>query len=546
MHASDDDNFPLSQVANSLKPYLSTRQDALRIRRVLTIFLTSLLAYPPSASSCSLLLIASEQQTHDPEIPPEVSGLRKDYLEALKANLRARREARAAATQELEVDSRDPRFNSSTRAFHNTGDSLMNDYLALLRQRQRFARLRILQDYMNVLLQKPAAKPSYLDIGKIQLDAYSVPSMQQIPASTISPQEPSTSSALNVNIQELVIRLEKTIIRTKHNLEREQRLLANLRELQHNSCPSDDSDNLAPSKPGSKIHALNRTREELIGWIERELARTDSTSDQGHVEEELIDKPHQTTKTSAQIRMDIDDAYAEYIRARKRCLALVAEATSPLSSAPFDDTPSLSHINQVQSETNGSTSCSNLLDQFARLHVPLNQQKSLAQQKSFTASVLAKEQVATVESLDRLADESHLLPAYPLLAADKRFQTTAAALRSRRPALRVHPATVDSGQGMTLEMARRWVFAATAASASAREVVDGRITSCGEQTGAAKEILSDVRTLLGQTDVKAGAEIEEEDPWIPSVSAKAKSSKQRATLGHKSIWQELRGDIAGA
>ncbi|MCJ1361322.1 hypothetical protein MMC16_000420 [Acarospora aff. strigata] len=554
MTVVDNDTFALPEVARSLSPYITTRQDALRIRRILTVYFTSFLTDRGVVKESTLCLMTSDKDAQSKEISPEVGGLYKEYFEELQANTIAKVKYRAAAFQSQDDVGSIPRIgmlSSNTSVSDMSEDSLMRTYLALLRQRRRYERLRVLQDYMHELTTKPAAKADYVDIGKIQLDELPMPPLHQMPAHITPSAQVSASGLSSYKVNELVLRLEKTLLRAKQNLENEQNLLADLKARQYSASGRIRSEGKTLSDRKSRVHALHRTRGELIEWIERELAKTDSTSDNVQYDEGTSHASQEITKDTQQHITDIEGYYTEYVMARKSCLAIVAEATSPAASQVSGRRPLSSPKNKLQLGTESGARCSGLLDSYARLLVPLSLHRPIAQQKSHIVSVLTREQEGSIRVLDRLADESNLLSTYPLLITDPRFQNIAAALGSKPSSLPNDEHSTGGSQMKTLEFSRRWAFAASAAKDLTNEFCDEKIVQGAEHTENARNVLSEVRGLLDQGLQPTGAEgepkVEDGDIWVPSLSSQEQKDKNATKFGRtdspKTIWYGLRGNI---
>ena len=541
-------SFPLSEVARSLSPYINTRQEALQIRRTLTVYFTSLLIDEGTASGSPLTLTVPDVDILLPEVPSEMSGVSREYLEEMQAHLMARREYRAVALRDQDCPASISYISPSSKEI-SIGDgaeaTTMHIYLALLRQRRRYERLRILRDNMDVLGTKPAAKARYLEIPEIQLDALPVLPLRQPPVSIIP-------SGRSESVDELVLRLEKAVLQAKHKLEIEQKLFSKIKVRQQNGRGINTTDSSVPSDRGKRSHALHQTRQELIDWVEQELAKTDVASDLPTHEVETTDKPRPATGDIEQCRRDIENHYGGYIKARRICLATVAEATSsvPLSISEIDSLTSSTLAEQPKTVTGAY--CSGLLYSYSRLLVPLNLQRLLTQHKDYIRSSLVIEEETTTQVLDRLADESHLLPAYPLLARDARFQNITAALGSKLSPMHFVVPSGSQTQTKVLEMATRWAFAASAAKSSAQEGLQEKIAQGTDHMGNAQNILSEMVSLLGQrsvfsTEIGPQSENEVEKIWAPSSSFRARKDKPILKVENggipKNIWHGLRGDL---
>ena len=548
MSAHESGRVPLPEVARSLSPYINTRQEALQIRRTLTVYLTSLLKDEDTPNRSPLSLTIPDADIQVPEIPLEASGVSKEYLREVQAHLKARREYRAVAVRGQDhpfSNSYISRLPKEIPAGDVADTSSVHAYLALLRQRRRYERLRILKDYVDVLVTKPASKMGYLDIAKVHLDELPVPPLHQPAGRMVS------SRSSNGSENELVLHLEKAVLRAKHKLDNEQKLLTSLKARHYSGRGVDGTEQFPAFNRDGRGNALHHTRQELIAWVEQELAKTDGAPDTSLHQLGTSDMPQSAMRDTEQSLQDIDSHYGGYTEARKICLATVARATSfvPLRISEEHPVPT-SHLAK-QPETVTDACCSGLLDSYMRLLIPLSLHRLVSQQKAYIASALTKEQEATIQVLDRLADESHLLPGYPLLATDSRFRNITAALGSKISPIHLDARSGSVTQTRAIEMASRWAFAASAAKGFAHDALEEKIVQGTEHMDTAREILSEVRNLLGQRPQPAGtfkkSQMEEEDIWASRTAARARKGNDIPKVDNKdtpkTIWYRLRGDL---
>ena len=79
-----------SRITESLGPHIKTRSEALRIRRILTLYLASALAVSNGRMISPMSLAIPGQDVYVKSIPSDISGIRRDYLLALQAHVKAR------------------------------------------------------------------------------------------------------------------------------------------------------------------------------------------------------------------------------------------------------------------------------------------------------------------------------------------------------------------------------------------------------------------------------------------------------------------------
>ena len=197
METKEAESEAFCKAQEAISPYVTSRQEAAHIRRVLTLHLKShivdnggnTLTPPISLFSSSAALLPSAGKSQ---------GLHKEYLKALKANVKAK--------QEYDGLSRPP----STSSDKTTEDVSLNPYLCLVRQRQKQERLRILQDYMEGLSSKSSAITSFLDEPSATM--FRPP---RLPADLITSASYSAPSS-SVNLSDLIQDLEKVEIGRAH------------------------------------------------------------------------------------------------------------------------------------------------------------------------------------------------------------------------------------------------------------------------------------------------------------------------------------------
>ncbi|KAI9866482.1 MAG: hypothetical protein M1813_001032 [Trichoglossum hirsutum] len=494
--------FPLPHVASSLGPYIKTRQEALRIRRTLTIYLSSTLASSEIESKLPYALAAPHTSLSVKRIPPEISGLRKQYLKALQANGKAREEYQSLSDLRATSDEATTR-QTTKKADEGDGDheGILQTYLSLLRLRQRYEKLRIFQDYLDLLCRKPPAKPQFLDMNEILKELPAPPKLSAEALRSIGANDLYSPGS---NIDTLTRQLEMSVLRTKHLLENEKMLLAEWKDKRDEAA-------ITGTVVGShRSHALGQVRNELIHWIESELSKTGHPLE-GNVGQASGDWTPEADSGVSYSAESITRQYREYIEARKSLLTALSTATlslptqegSTVVADAIDEVGQAGSIDQV-------VPAHSLLPYLSYHLLPLSTlQKSIIQQKSCLTTSLAKQQRSTTQTIERLSEESHLLPSYPLLAGQARFRNAAAILASRavdnRPVSSERDIT-GSGGDDSIRKARAWLFAADAARAATEDAVREKIESGEDKIQNAQETLAKLLGLLGQTVASGGAD----------------------------------------
>src|SRR5207247_2383510 len=153
---------------------------------------------------------------------------------------------------------------------------LFQAHIALLNQRRRYEKVRILQDYLDLLDQKPASDIYFLDLHKIVETLGEPP---QLPTEVLEREEERTLSPDTNTVENLVERLERAVLLSKNLLDSEKAFATKLRA--QKSLSTDQIDRrFTPFQNPSKLEAVRRTRDELIVWIEDELPKGSNGQEQ--------------------------------------------------------------------------------------------------------------------------------------------------------------------------------------------------------------------------------------------------------------------------
>ncbi|KAF4627108.1 hypothetical protein G7Y89_g11047 [Cudoniella acicularis] len=164
----------------------------------------------------------------------------------------------------------------------------------------------------------------------------------------------------------------------------------------------------------SKLQALGTARNELIQWIENELSRAGESSEETDMDVQRLAPGHQGRNYIESELVSIHRQYARYSKARQE---LVIVAVGQLDSQATTNPDEHDALSLETLESDGSLNSTHLTYPYLEQMVSvLNEQKALIQQKSHITISLSKQLKEAGQGLDRQADESHLLPAYPMRA----------------------------------------------------------------------------------------------------------------------------------
>ena len=517
-------------------PDIENRHEILRVRRVLSAYLAQNIS--GSISLSATILGVPSEDTRVRRIPPEVSGLRKNYLEALQAHIKAREEYERAlqGSDEASLSA----IRQEQHEIEIGASASVTNHLNLLRAQRKYQKLRIIQDYLDLLAQKDAAKPDYLSMTSILKEVAPAPELPSIISEGKSHYGGSESQK---NIKNLTLRLEKAVLRAQNSLEKEKRLLAQVKSEQKSEGSSKNSD---LPKTSSQIFALSQTRDELVSWIEQRLA-------QGNQVEDKPEKLPDPNRVEVPVDIDerkkaIETKYEDYLHARKSLLALASAKRAP--------SPQLSRANlaaphqQTKSQETQPREANVILPYLTSHLIPASSaQKGSLKHESYLAKILADQDREKIKVLEKLADESHLLPTYPLLTAQPRFQNAVAALGSkpRRPAFSDAEDLANGPEGRTITQARAWAFAVSAARAAKHDEVHERLEHGEKQVEITKGQVRELNEILSGEADQSGRESEEEDVWAESAGKKPKrkvvTKRGIDGMGELGIWAGLDGNI---
>ncbi|KAL4880798.1 hypothetical protein BJY04DRAFT_190834 [Aspergillus karnatakaensis] len=512
--------------AKPLAPYIKSRQETLRIRQALTNYLRSQITFvdndlesPECHAQSHLSLNVSENAVSEVKrIPAEFTGLRREYLQALQANIAARKQQQLITEK---LSSEEPK----SRTVESPDSSLeLHVYLRLIRDRRRHAKLQVFEHYLHELQTRWTARPEVFESHGGQANIVMGEELGD---------ETQTSGG-GGDIEELVHKLERAVIRAKSQLDQEKRLY---QELKVRNEPKEPT-------PAVKAAALQRTRDELVQWVEEKLVGS-GNGEEAPVEELPTEEIEESARILEEQRVRILEQYAAYTETRKQLLEAAARACQPVSTTSTKSPPQPPDL-LISAEETLSIEPLEVLTYASDVLLPLSKiQRSLALQKFHLSGMLAKEKSTAMRLLNRLGDESHLLPEYPIPARQPRFKHAAAALNPRLAANQSDPAQQDE----IIRMAEDWAFASAAAGSSEKEYVEHKVIDGGEHAHKAEDELQRVYNLLNQNLEEALRDEQGEgdnsgDIWAHEArSTRSRTRLTRSDKRSKGPWTRLDGTI---
>lgn len=493
-------------IRKALDPYVRPREDAEHIWRILSLLLHS--CYENGPQTSPLALAGSDCTIKSTS---EVRGLQRKYLKALHANIKAQREYEAVSQQ--------ARTDRPTGANSLSDASRLEQHITNISLRKKQERLQTLEKYLDTLSLKPAASPEFLQPEQIFKNTRRLPDVPKTVVSSFTVDKDSTKTDLKA----LVDRLEKVVLRSKLLLRREEQLLEQVKS-RSTASPGKISDS-------AKFSALNATRNELISWMETELGNT-SAAEESYLPggdgstrgEPIVDKQHMDDQLAL-----IKEKYAQYVAARKKLIQTVGQTPVPSIKPPATKKTS------NQPSTVPSDAFDYLITPYIENLLSVAQeQKASITQKAHLASVLAKQREETGRALDRLAEESQLLPDHHVGAAGRRegFSNQAG-----KPVLHI------------TTRVQPWVSAADAAKLATLENVAEKIEIGQVSLENSTKHLAEIDQLLGrnQRDELTEDDSTVDDIWLAETQTPKKGSKSHGknksevVREPKDVWSTLDG-----
>ena len=514
-------------IQKTLEPYIRPREEATRIRQVLAVHLDSCLKDGDALGPLALA------DTNSIGSVTTARGLQKEYLEALSANIKARNEFTACCREHRWAEgdaaggwggSGSGNGNGSRSAEDQGGDRLQ-EHLATIRLRQRREKLQIIERGLNSLGQKPAASPGFLDPGQIFKDSRPLPDVPKELLTALTIDKAATGPPL----KELVDQLEKHVLQTKLLLRSEEQLLETVK-----SRSTARPENVSES---AKLDALNRTRAELITWIETELGK--AAGDDGEAEGHDSHK-HRAAAGSVNMEdqlVSIKEKYAQYLDARKTLLQLVSQQPQPIIQPPAKEAKS--EAQPAAKQLPVAHLLSPYLEQLLSLG---HEQKGLIAQKSHFNAAISRQLKENSQNIGHLAEESHIIPAHPMPGMPRStaaFAEATSTIESSGPSNRIRP----------------WVFAADSAKISTLEAVAEKIEEGQIALEGSMRTLAELDELLGKSpgDRKndEGTDTGEEDLWLAENQPAARTAGARRHTIRKAdkpaqprtVWDMLDGNL---
>ncbi|KAJ5026902.1 hypothetical protein J3E71DRAFT_196169 [Bipolaris maydis] len=346
--------------------------------------------------------------------PPGLKDSRLEYLQALRARAKAQAKHNElqASLQQLRTRHVD---DNPTQPEPEHDDNVTQGYVFLLRQRRRHAELQVIQESLEKLLN---AKPSTPSSDPRDIVKRAIGDQPDVPAERLDNLSQTDDDQLSI------FKLKQQVLEARASMERAQ-------------AAKTKAQDTAPSAPSatlqSQVYALEQARNELVDWIQGELAKLeeegifleDASPIKRPVKNGTSAAATDTTNSAidrASATAKIQASYDKYTAARANLLEAhlslqnPAPATNAEDDSATNDNNALSPPTPVNANTASDSSkpsnpISKLLPYLPPLAHIATSERALTQRTVHLAAHLAAADQEAQEALARLSGESHLLPA---------------------------------------------------------------------------------------------------------------------------------------
>ena len=375
-------------------------------------------------------------------IPDHVTGIRERYLEAIQAEATAKQDYRTASRPDLDAKP----------SIEHTSEDVLLNHVNALRQHGQYTKLGSLAHYADEFEKLLPTSP----------EKYKYDTSRDVATFVEADLKHQRQQA-----ESLTLELEMAVVEAKIEASREK---AALQDAQAGL-------DTAAISPMSRLQALNAVRAELTTWVEESLAACGMDEPRLDMEADIEEEGEQMSVK------DVEEAYAQYIEARKSLVAATEGLAVPMPDLAEEAarTERRKVINEADAVTGAEYKLRNWQDT-----------RSLAAFTSYAQNQLAAEGLGAAQILQTLADESHLLQSYPLLSQAGRFKDMASRLGQQRQ--------VESGR--VKSQVEAWAFAAEGAETASFGANDKDVRRGNDAIEGAREMLRDL-TLLQNSAARA-------------------------------------------
>jgi len=372
---------PIPSVGASLSPFIKTRDEVSRIRKDLHSHLQVHTAHHQDGSALASLNLANPSGPTKSQTSTSITGLRKAYLNALRAH-----SASQARYDALKADLASfPESKSITSAIPVISQPSVNDsYVPMLRQREKRRQLQLIErTYAAVTTTGGESVEGHLD-DIIRQQAGDLPTLLSKPPAHLS---------ANPNVEAQILKLKKTVLSVRRTVDA---LAAGSSE--------DRAITVPPARSVGEILGLQSALNELTGWMEQRLAIIGDAE----VKTQAVDVTEVSIGHPSSGTVSLDEivaSYHDYLVARQRAIHTVSSTPITIKPTPYSVALESGMSTRHQLRSPAKT----ILPYLDFLTSAKHEELCLFQESSFLRRQIAASESETQRLLARLADESHLV-----------------------------------------------------------------------------------------------------------------------------------------
>jgi hypothetical protein len=383
---------PVRELEVELGAYINSRQQTLKIRQALSRHLVAnVKSADPAAANQHLNYACPQALSVHTRRTQECSAEQLRFLQALESNFKAklRLEKSKGGMQQIREQSL---LEESGPTGSDHDSAVTREYISLLGQRQRYAELQVVERSLDKLL-NAELPDSHID--PVILVKNSVGEQPSLPAERLDLLSPESDE------NRTIFKLKKEVIEASSRVERAKSAneTAQSRGQNHYSL-------------AQQVYALGCARDEMVAWMEGELAKLTEESELLEDTSPLKRPAPRDDGSNAQKPEDrIRDSYDGYVASRAAAIQAQVSIQQPVQ------THSLLRADSAGSgTTTGASSLSaplavnrNALALVTNLQQISGIERSLLQHGVYFQAQIAGANSQLQEALTRLAEESHLL-----------------------------------------------------------------------------------------------------------------------------------------
>lgn len=382
---------PVPEVDRALSPYIHSSQETQKIRSALTRYLTANIKTAKSTTNQHLDAACPRDYS---DVKPNAPGLQRtrlNYLRALEARLRAQERHRELQSS---VETLQNNHYADIPAHNDSSydNEATRGYVSLLRQRRRFSELEVIQDSLEKLLN--ANPVTTLKDPKTRVK-------EAVGEQVDLPVERLDQLSHDQNNDTSMFKLKKEVLEAKASMDKAKKAKVDA------SSRSPESFTLE-----QHVYALGSARDEIVAWVEGELAKLNEDSLLLEEASPVKQWPQETAEVdSTSSEQRIREYYDRYTLSRSKLIEshdLIQRQIHTTESGTRSQTNGVAVDDSAESLP--IRTITNLMPHIPHLIQTAGSERSLLQHAVYLQSQLSTAHEEITESVTRLSEESHLLP----------------------------------------------------------------------------------------------------------------------------------------